>query len=301
MQMDKKESKKTNSYSNEKNAIKFAIEKLNILTSKTRDLVESISKYKSDKNIEGEYFKALRNFVDYLEPLITTTDNGMNYFEVENMSTYNALTEAIKEKNVLRVLALMTQIHNYLAHSLDHKYESRNIGQQLFGLKYYTMQEIVKFCNRRYRADGSRGYDGYGITQDENRMDKLVVDVPMCGQISWHLGSNNNLGNTCQKYPYKTYYGSSTSNMKKLKQTVRISERGILSDHDMEVISAFNLAEVEGNLKSMYGKYSKDPVAQKLCDFLGQNPSIEPSDVENVDGLVASKIPNRTKEGRFEI
>ena len=78
MQMDKKESKKTNSYSNKENAIKFAIEKLNILTSKTRELVESISKHKSDKKIEGEYFKALRNFVDYLEPLITTTDNGMN-------------------------------------------------------------------------------------------------------------------------------------------------------------------------------------------------------------------------------
>ena len=301
MQMDKKESKKTNSYSNKKNAIKFAIEKLNILTSKTRELVESISKHKSDKKIEGEYFKALRNFVDYLEPLITTTDNGMNYFEVENMSTYNALTEAIKEKNVLRVLALMTQIHNYLAHSLDDKYEARNISQQLYGMKDYTMQEIVKFCNRRYRSDGSRGYDGYGITQDENGRNIFVVDVPMCGQISWHLGSNNNLGNTCQKYPYKNYYGSSTSNMKKLKQTVRISERGILSDHDMEVISAFNLVEVEGNLRSMYGKYSKDPVAQKLCEFLGQNTIIEPSDVENVDGLVANKIPDRPEEGRFEI
>lgn len=301
MQMDKKESKKTNSYSNEKNAIKFAIEKLNILTSKTRALVEFISKYKSDKNIEGEYFKALRNFVDYLEPLITTTDNGMNYFEVQNMSTYNSLTEAIKEKNVLRVLALMTQIHNYLAHSLDDKYEARNISQQLYGLKDYTMQEIVKFCNRRYRADGSRGYDGHGITQDENGRNIFVVDVPMCGQISWHLGSNNNLGNTCQKYPYKNYYGSSTSNMKKLKQTVRISERGILSDHDMEVISAFNLWEAEGNLRSMYGKYSKDPVAQKLCEFLGQNTIIEPSDVENVDGLVASKIPDIPEEGRFEI
>lgn len=301
MQMDKKENKKTNSYSNEKNAIKFAIEKLNILTSKTRDLVESISKHKSDKKIEGEYFKALRNFVDYLEPLITTTDNGMNYFEVENMSTYHSLTEAIKEKNVLRVLALMTQIHNYLAHSLDDKYEARNIGQQLYGLKDYTMQEIVKFCNRRYRSDGSRGYDGHGITQDENGRNIFVVDVPMCGQISWHLGSNNNLVNTCQKYPYKNYYGSSTSNMKKLKQTVRISERGILSDHDMEVISAFNLAEVEGNLKSMYGKYSKDPVVQKLCDFLGKNPSIKHSDVENVKGLVESikQIPNRTEEGRF--
>ena len=28
---------------------------------------------------------------------------------------------------------------------------------------------------------------------------------------------------------------------------------------------------------------------------------IEPSDVENVDGLVASKIPDRPEEGRFEI
>ena len=295
MQMDKKESKKTNSYSNEKNAIKFAIEKLNILTSKTRELVESISKHKSDKNIEGEYFKALRNFVDYLEPLITTIDNGMNYFEVQNMSTYHSLTEAIKEKNVLRVLALMTQIHNYLAHSLDDKYEARNIGQQLYGLKDYTMQEIVKFCNIRYRSDGSRGYDGYGITQDENGRNIFVVDVPMCGQISWHLGSNNNLGNTCQKYPYKNYYGSSTSNMKKLKQTVRISERGILSDHDMEVISAFNLAEVEGNLRSMYG----DPVAQKICELVGPYPDIGTQDVKNVNELVESKIPNRTEEGRF--
>ena len=85
--------------------------------------------------------------------------------------------------------------------------------------------------------------------------------------------------------------------LKKLKQTVRISECGILSGHDMEVISAFNLAEVEGNLRSMYG----DPVAQKLCELVGPYPNIGRSDVENVNGLVERTIPNRTEEGRFEI
>lgn len=240
-----------------------------------------------DGKISAEEFrKKIMVMYKSLEPEIENggMDSYSYYESVEG--AIEELEYSVEEDTLLKTKALVCDIYNNLAHSLEEAYRKTNNKQtkdkfiQFFGMKRGAIFDIIKECAKT-------GNTAYGIKKED--ITSFVVDIPLCGQTYWHLP--NAIQILCQEYPYQIQERKTElANIDLLTNNIKQSDFNNLDEHTQKVIMADDIQSMLESLKETPEK--NIDIKEKIKEFVGDK-TINENDTKIVDGVLSAVVPTK--------
>ncbi len=167
---------------------------------------------------------------DYISSAITDLD-ALKLIEEEEEELKKLPTEA----------AICDMCNNFAHASRLIKYDTKRITSSMFSLKNDMIEQIIKECDIQGNKCYGKGYDSI------KDCETFIVDIPMYGQISWHLGGRTV---SCKQYDFekdKTDY----RNCDFLNRNIKYSDIKRLPTHTQKVLFAMDNEEM---VESLYGE-----------------------------------------------
>lgn len=148
--------------------------------------------------------------------------------------------DEVGEAKMLPELAAICDMCNNLAHASDlikdNNYKRTSL---LFALKTTMIKQIAKECERQ-------GNECYGKTYDIGKhCETFIVDIPMYGQISWHLGKKKI---DCKEYDFEKDI-TDYRNCDFLSRSITSSNIKDLPTHTRKVMEAMDNEEMNVSLQ----------------------------------------------------
>lgn len=196
------------------------------------------------KNVNETFQKMSQRFKEYSSrykegnKIIRTDANDYIKSALEDLESI----KSAGEDEILIKEASICDMCNNLAHASKLiKDNNVRMTTSLFSLKTNMIRQIVKECKAQEN-------ECYGISYDiEKDCETFTVDIPACGQISWHLGGEKV---ECKMYDFekdKTDY----RNCDFLNRNISYSEIKEFPKHTQKVMLAIDNEEMN---KSLYRK-----------------------------------------------
>ena len=236
--------------------------------------IYEIKKYLKGKTNQDEFLievkKAIADIRDRSKSLGSfTKSEGIETITLDDYllsANYNIqnLRDTSEEDSKVLIEAIICDMCNNMAHAEELiKGDNRKRKTALFSMKTSLIKEIAKECEKE-------GNECYGKLYDsEKDCESFFVDIPMHGQISWHLGKNNFL--KCKDYPY-IKHNTVYRNCDFLSYN-GIQKSADLPEHINVVMKSFDNAEMVNGLSSI-GKVkstNEEIIIQKNKDDVGSD------------------------------
>lgn len=147
--------------------------------------------------------------------------------------------DEVGEAKMLPELAAICDMCNNLAHASELiKDNDGKMTASLFALKTAMIRQIAKECEEQ-------GNSCYGKTYDLGKhCETFIVDIPMYGQISWHLGKKKI---DCKEYDFEKDI-TDYRNCDFLNRSITSSNIKDLPAHTRKVMEAMDNEEMKENL-----------------------------------------------------
>ena len=210
-----------------------------------------IKKFLTGEGDENEFYDSVNEAFQEIRQRFK--EYGSSYKEENGKISSNAESyinsasedlESIKsaEKNepILREAAICDMCNNLAHASKLIKDNDARTTASFFSLKIDMIKQITKECEMQGNRCYGKGYDL------KKKCETFIVDIPMCGQISWHLGGQTV---SCKQYDFekdKTDY----KNCALLNRKVKYSDIKRLPTHTQKVLLAMDNEEMA---ESLYG------------------------------------------------
>jgi len=214
--------------------------------------IYEIKKYLSGKTSQDEFLKKVRSDIEDIRNRGETFGSFTkgkdferisleDYLKTANSNIQN-LRDTSEEDSKVLIEAIICDMCNNMAHAEELiKGDNRKRKAALFSMKTSMIKEIVKECQKEENECYGKSYDS------EKDCESFFVDIPMHGQISWHLGKRNSV--KCKDYPYikqNTVY----RNCDFLSYN-GIPRRADLPEHIRVVMNSFDNSEMLEGLNSI--------------------------------------------------
>lgn len=229
-------------------------------------LFDDTKKYLTGKLDLDNYLEKIYSVSAQMENMISGCGDEANSFYESARKGISYLREAASEENKLRLKALLCDISNNFAHALEVK-ARRNptpstdyYAGVFYGMKQGMVFEIIREC--KYTKNKS-----YGMTKDNTVNPVFAVDIPYCGQVSWHFPQDTIIKS--KQYDFELEKKNvHITNMKLLCEEIKRDEYEMLSKHSQKVIDSQSVEEMNEELYPSQGILG-------LSDLVNKEPTIE--------------------------
>lgn len=168
--------------------------------------IYEIRKYLNGKTSQDEFLIEVKNAVEDIRSRgktfgSFTKGEGFERITLEHyLNTTQAniqnLRDTSEDDSKVLIEAIICDMCNNMAHAEELiKGDNRKRKTALFSMKTSMIKKIAKECEKE-------GNECYGKSYDiVKNYESFFVDIPMHGQISWHLKKGNAV--KCKEYPYE--------------------------------------------------------------------------------------------------